>query len=343
MKSIKLLFLSLLIAFSFSLNVDAYNFTRDLEFGARGEDVTQLQQILTSSGYLPSDLVTGYFGESTKNALIRWQTSLGISPAAGYFGALSRAVAISVPIGNLSANSISYQVSSFLTLDQAKYAVDTLVKAKLISRRKSDLALNLLVGGNNPQIPIMKLNPRVTLLDVKDSGRHEFEVEAAVPTDSIKTWMYTFAHDGLVRITPEGRDVLEEAGVYIPRNNGESFDIKFTADNLNPSTEEVEMLVRGYSSPITSHNQDYLVAEGTVVFKVTPKPVVLPVKLNTAQICAVVQKPTTSTCVRSYPIFKGTEKMAGYMYNGFKYDIFYKKYANSEGAVCRDTCTANVY
>lgn len=66
-------------------------FTRNLTIGSRGADVTALQNLLISKGFLSSDNNTGYFGTATRGALARWQASVGISPAEGYFGTISRA------------------------------------------------------------------------------------------------------------------------------------------------------------------------------------------------------------------------------------------------------------
>ncbi len=68
----------------------SYTFTRDLTVGSTGADVTALQQALISGGYLNAT-ATGYFGSLTQAAVAKWQTAMGISPAAGYFGAKSRA------------------------------------------------------------------------------------------------------------------------------------------------------------------------------------------------------------------------------------------------------------
>ncbi|KKT29660.1 MAG: hypothetical protein UW15_C0008G0026 [Parcubacteria group bacterium GW2011_GWC1_44_10] len=70
----------------------ACGFTRDLTMGARGDDVTCLQNYLTSTGHFSfSGGATGYFGSVSKNAVAAWQAANGVSPTAGYFGALSRA------------------------------------------------------------------------------------------------------------------------------------------------------------------------------------------------------------------------------------------------------------
>jgi hypothetical protein len=76
-----------------------YSFAKDLTVGSRGADVTALQNML---GVSPA---TGYFGSLTKAALIKFQLSKGISPAAGYFGPKTRGVA------NASAGPVSGPVS----------------------------------------------------------------------------------------------------------------------------------------------------------------------------------------------------------------------------------------
>jgi len=65
----------------------AYTFNANLTVGSRGADVTALQTML---GVTPA---TGYFGNLTKAALKTWQAAHNVSPASGYFGPLTRAVA----------------------------------------------------------------------------------------------------------------------------------------------------------------------------------------------------------------------------------------------------------
>lgn len=72
----------------------AYNFTKDLTIGSKGDDVTALQGFLESKGVLtmPAGVAKGYFGNLTKTALSAYQSSVSISPAAGYFGPKTRAM-----------------------------------------------------------------------------------------------------------------------------------------------------------------------------------------------------------------------------------------------------------
>lgn len=66
-------------------------FTRDLTIGSTGADVTALQNWLISKGHTIAAGATGYFGAQTQAALAAYQASVSISPAAGYFGPITRA------------------------------------------------------------------------------------------------------------------------------------------------------------------------------------------------------------------------------------------------------------
>ncbi len=68
-------------------------FTSDLTIGSTGSEVTALQQWLVQKGYLtmPAGVAYGYFGTLTQSALAKYQAEAGISPAAGYFGPITRA------------------------------------------------------------------------------------------------------------------------------------------------------------------------------------------------------------------------------------------------------------
>jgi len=72
-----------------------YMFNTNLTIGSTGNDVVQLQTMLVSKGHLvmPAGVAMGYFGSLTQAAVAAWQAANGISPAAGYFGPISRAKA----------------------------------------------------------------------------------------------------------------------------------------------------------------------------------------------------------------------------------------------------------
>ncbi len=71
---------------------------RDLKRGMTGEDVRVLQKFLNERGFIVATSGSGsvgnettYFGAATEAAVIRYQKSRSIAPAAGYFGPLTRA------------------------------------------------------------------------------------------------------------------------------------------------------------------------------------------------------------------------------------------------------------
>ena len=74
------------------------SFTRDLQFGMNGEDVRQIQIYLNTHGFTVSSAGFGssgketlYFGPATQSALVQFQKTNNIFPAAGYFGPKTRA------------------------------------------------------------------------------------------------------------------------------------------------------------------------------------------------------------------------------------------------------------
>ena len=75
-----------------------YIFSQSLQTGSSGKEVKTLQQFLNSKGFVVSKVGAGsvghetnLFGKATKEALIKFQKSVGITPASGYFGPITRA------------------------------------------------------------------------------------------------------------------------------------------------------------------------------------------------------------------------------------------------------------
>lgn len=76
----------------------SFNFSRNLSLGMEGDDVKNLQVCLNKKGFNIAMVGVGsignettYFGSLTEKALIRYQLAKNISPAAGYFGPITRA------------------------------------------------------------------------------------------------------------------------------------------------------------------------------------------------------------------------------------------------------------
>jgi peptidoglycan hydrolase-like protein with peptidoglycan-binding domain len=86
--SVKIAGIFAVVAFALTaVSADAA-YSRNLTVGSTGADVSELQAFLNAKvgAGLP---VTGYFGNLTKAALAKYQASVGISPAAGYFGPIT--------------------------------------------------------------------------------------------------------------------------------------------------------------------------------------------------------------------------------------------------------------
>ena len=130
-----------------SNNGAGYTFTRDLDVGFESEDVRQLQIFLNSQGFIIAsagigspDNETTYFGNLTKLAVSKFQTSNGIVPAMGYFGPKTRGIvnggsmvvpqpiapqSISIP-SNPSVPSASGTITTWLLLYSTHPQVTTL-------------------------------------------------------------------------------------------------------------------------------------------------------------------------------------------------------------------------
>ncbi len=68
----------------------SYDFTRDLYFGLRGDDVVRLQALLVNEVNYSANLLTGYFGDITREAVKKLQEKLDVKPVSGYFGVITR-------------------------------------------------------------------------------------------------------------------------------------------------------------------------------------------------------------------------------------------------------------
>ncbi|OGG80433.1 hypothetical protein A3A39_02665 [Candidatus Kaiserbacteria bacterium RIFCSPLOWO2_01_FULL_54_13] len=87
MKKVSIAIASALALFPF---IALATFNADLQYGSTGNDVTELQEFLTAQGNYTGP-ITGNFYSLTRQGVIGFQAANGISPAAGYFGPLTRA------------------------------------------------------------------------------------------------------------------------------------------------------------------------------------------------------------------------------------------------------------
>lgn len=103
MSKVKKISISLIVFFAVTVSAQTVDptlcaFTHSLTIGATGKDVQCLQKYLNSKGFRVSATGAGspgnesmYFGAKTRAAVAVWQQANNVSPAAGYFGPISRA------------------------------------------------------------------------------------------------------------------------------------------------------------------------------------------------------------------------------------------------------------
>ncbi len=146
-----------------------YQFERNLRVGNTGADVKALQQTLNANGFTvaaaghagSAGMETSYFGNATKNALIKWQeanaaTTLapwGLTSGTGFFGATSRAEmnkcapgtpttpgtgtvsgAVSVSLASVQPNNVLVQNSVNATLANFNFSGTGIVTGVKLNR-----------------------------------------------------------------------------------------------------------------------------------------------------------------------------------------------------------------
>jgi len=120
-----------------SVSTGGYSFTRDLTIGSKGADVTALQEALVNAGHLsmPAGVAYGYFGSVTKSALVKYQLSKGITPAAGYFGPKTR-----TSFGSMTTGGTTGPVVSGTDLMVGLSATSPLASALIAGQAAANLA-----------------------------------------------------------------------------------------------------------------------------------------------------------------------------------------------------------
>ncbi len=124
----------LLVSLLFFPLVTLASFDSNLQYGSTGNSVTELQEFLTIQGNYAGP-ITGNFYSLTRQGVINFQTTNNISPAAGYFGPITRAKAnlildaqesasnqqavletgsITTPTQNDAANTLQAQINLLL-------------------------------------------------------------------------------------------------------------------------------------------------------------------------------------------------------------------------------------
>lgn len=116
------------------LGASTYNFTRTLQIGATGDDVTQLQQTLTNEGVYTGP-ITGFFGNLTQAGVMAYQAKYGIEQV-GVVGPITLAQL------NGGTTPVSTNISTAYTFTQ--YLAYGASGAEVTQLQNVLIALNLL-------------------------------------------------------------------------------------------------------------------------------------------------------------------------------------------------------
>jgi len=228
-------------------------FTKDLTLGSRGTEVSALQQMLISKGLLTAvSAPTGYFGNATKAAVAAWQSASGISPAAGYFGAKSRAYVNSLAVGTTTTTTTTTTGGTVVV------APSTGLKVTLAS--DNPIAGSLVSGAS--RVDTLKVN-----LTAGTSG--------AATITGIK-----FTKTGVVSDSAISNAYLVESGKVVAQYSSISGGvITFSGLNLNVNAGQTRGLSLGIDTTSAS-------VGNTIAFKLNAASDVTAVDYNNAAITA---------------------------------------------------------
>lgn len=223
----------------------AYSFTRDLYEGLSGADVTALQNYLKTGGYFTAT-ATGFYGPITKAAVAAWQAANGVSPAAGYFGAISRAKYVALagpaappaPVAGLQGGEGDFRNFEVLGDPSSENASEGESNLKVLGVQfeadgsdlkieRMEVIFSLESGANNHTRPwyyfknvsLYRGSDKIASKDADTSGDwSELDDETVADTGAFKDYKMTFT--GLNEIVEEG----DEEQFYVAVSMADAID-----------------------------------------------------------------------------------------------------------------------
>lgn len=135
----------------------------DMTLGATGANVTNLQTFLVEGGYMtmPAGVAYGYFGGLTQSSLGKYQAAMGITPAAGYFGRITRAsitCVVETPVVDEDKDE-DKKPSTSLKGGEGFFEIDTILDADVqIDLGKSEVAMEFEIEAIDSDIQIDRID-----------------------------------------------------------------------------------------------------------------------------------------------------------------------------------------
>lgn len=229
------------------------SFMANLTVGSRGADVSALQTWLIGKGFSIPAGATGYFGAQSKAALAAYQASVGITPAVGYFGPITRAKvnALGCTTGNggstggnvtLTGNGRLTNVSTSSLGDVTTdiNEGDGPTKVVGISADATDgdvqiqrLDVNLVIGSSGTQSS--SISKYVSDVAVYLDGKKLASMSASSGDKDGRTWSYRFANlNGVIKNGNTGNIYVEVTPVTSVGSDedGKGFTATIPTDGL---------------------------------------------------------------------------------------------------------------
>lgn len=227
-------------------------FSKDLTLGSSGADVTALQNWLISKGHAIAAGATGYFGAQTKAALSAYQASAGITPAAGYFGPITRAKVNAAggvsttpgttptPVGGLAGLGRLTNISSLgdVTSDLKEGGASVQVVGVSGDATDGDVAIQrvdatFLIASSGSQSA--NLNKYVSDVSVYLDGKKLGTMNASDGDKDGRTWTFRFAGlNGIIKKGQTGNLYVKVTPVATVDTNetGQTVTAKLLADSV---------------------------------------------------------------------------------------------------------------
>lgn len=166
-------------------------FTRQLDLGSRGADVSRLQTLLaTDARVYPQGLVTGYFGNLSKAAVMQFQAGYGIpvvgrvgpmtlarlnAVALSFTGVDTTAPVISTPNAAVSQNNATITWSTN-ELTRAKVYYDA---ANIYMTEAAGQMTEPSISGSLAQNAALNMNHSITLPNLQSGRLYQYVIVAA--------------------------------------------------------------------------------------------------------------------------------------------------------------------
>jgi len=212
------------------------SFTRDLTVGSSGSDVTALQNTL---GVSPA---TGYFGSITKAAVMSYQASKGV-PATGYVGPLTRAALNQSSVGSMPSVPGSNNGSP---------VVNSGVEGTLSADQSNSGVVSTTYEGNS-MVPVLGVKLEAKNSDISvQRVKLDLGTETKIYNKIYDTIYVTEGNTVLAQADLNSNTVVKDSGRYyitlagfnlvVPRNGTKTLlvkvDVKPSIDSTDIDTEE---------------------------------------------------------------------------------------------------------